>query len=1531
MSKPSNLQKWLARKGGQGKNPGPDKRPDQQWAPLSNGQRQMWLLQELNPDNPFYHYAETYHLRGEIDAQLFIQAYGKIVERHEILRTVFQKHEGQWQQHIHSKPNFVSQYIDLSHSNSSKRKAGNLIVELAKVPFDLSEGPLSRIYLLKLTDHEHIALIVMHHIITDKWSMRLLRDELADYYQKLVRGELVELKPLPLQFGDYAFLKSKQPFPEAAINFWKEELHGAPSLLNIPTDRPPAEKPSYRGQFLAKTLTQAESRQIRQIAKDIDATLYQVFLAAFKIALYQRSGQNDILVGTPITNRDREELEHLIGYFNDTIIIRNYIDGNENLHGLIKSVKKSCLRAFAHKQASFEEVVKAVQPKRYPDRNPLFQHMFILHKVPPKPNFGQGLQLDYAPLDLGVAKFELTFYVSDDGDELDMLMEYATDLYEERTVSLLIDQIKSILLSEVKRIDDLPKLSQPEEAQINQWQAGQKFELENETVVIDLLRTAKSNPRAVAASFGEVQITYEQLLISSANLARELLAKGLQTGQLVGLHIDRSVEMIIGIWGILRAGGAYVPMDPEYPADRLQFMVDDADLTLIVGRELEVTNRSVGITYVHVDATPESDHSIELPDIFPSQPAYLIYTSGSSGKPKGVLVRHRELYFSTQARTRYYTENPHAFLLLSSFSFDSSVAGIFWTTTTGGQLVIAPRRIEQNLPALAEIIEQRQVTHTLLLPSLYSAILRFLPASQLNSIKAVIVAGEACPSKLISTHFEYLPQARLYNEYGPTEATVWCSVAELSLQNSTGEIPIGRPIPGSELFILDENGRQQPIGVPGELYVGGPGLTGGYWRRPDLTDDRFVDHPFSSGEKLYRTGDLTRWRHDGQIDFLGRADEQVKVRGYRIELGEIESIIRAYLASASTRDPTASDSVEGHVAVSLSNAGQLVTFIAQDFEENKLRKDLASRLPGYMVPAHYVRIEEIPHLPNGKIDRKSLPDHDLYRNTQATEVVDTNTFSPIQLKLLEIWREVLKVEQIGLEDNFFEIGGDSISSIQIVARAREADIHLAPTAIFEHQTIGQLALFAKRVDNQKKRSKSDAKVGPLLPIQEWFFEEHRQAPHYWNQAFEWSIAEKKTQQYWKKILPAEVQKHPILSVVFINQDGKKRMSILDDGQRELLEIWDFRNISPTDQEKEFQKRFVQLQDQASLEQSQVFKGILIERAEEQSDSLILMAHHLVVDAVSWSILLRDMELAFNRLRLGEELVKSEAEYVYFEWAEQLTEWLETDRFNGDLAFWQTQESVGFVKPAKAEIPSTEGRSETHTAVYKDARIGALKSEVHQAFNTNTEDLLLAALLLSFQRLWNQAQLCVQMEHNGRNSLDADTDFSSAVGWFTSSYPLLFDLAEKNDLGKKIRTVKETLRGVPNAGLSYGVLRYVNRNTALQQKPDLFFNYLGANAMSTNGNKRMLSSGVRHVDSERNRRLEVNLWLDGSELHAAWTFDSAVEEDSGLRDVIDAFPVKLMEIIDFCLSVENQQYSPSDFPDADLSQSELDDLLGQLDL
>lgn len=1516
MKQQSTLDRWKALRN-QGKATiSLSKRPTDQPVPLAYGQQRLWLLQQLYPDNAFYHYAETYRIRGELQPDQFQAAFQLLVERHDILRTSFHQQEGLLKQQVHEAASFHYRYEDLSQQ--TERLDEHLQAE-ARRAFDLSQGPLTRLAIFKLDTEEWVVQFCLHHIITDKWSMRILREELTELYQKLINGQAATLPPLDIQYHDYAYWQQKQAVNKEELNWWKEQLAGPLPILELPTDFKRPDRPSYRGHYHERQLSKTTVDGLRALSREAGVTLFVLLLTAYKLLLRNYSGSEDILVGTPITNRDRSQLEQLIGFFNETVVLRTDLTGNPSFRQLLERVKQTTFAAFSHKNTPFEVLVKELQPERQANINPIFQQMFILHKVPPMPELTAGVPMQPEPLDLGVTKFDLTLYISDNEEELHSLFEYASDLFKPATIERMQDHLHELLASIVDQPDtpvqELSWISKKERYQLQEeWSKSPAKSPDYATLVQQFEAIAQEKPLQLAASFKSETLTYAELEKRSRLLAQALQEQQLETNQLIGLHCERSLDLIVGIWAILRAGAAYVPLDPDYPAERLDYMIRDAGLSLLLSNQQYTTTAEVTVLDFHTQPTqPTADWSSA---VAPDQLAYMIYTSGSSGQPKGVPIQHRQLTHSTAARTTYYREKPESFLLLSSFSFDSSVAGIFWATSSGGELVIAPKRIEQDLDQLKQLIQSRQVSHTLLLPSLYATLIQHLDAADLASLNSVIVAGEACPPSLAEQHFNRLPNCRLFNEYGPTEAAVWCSVYELQ-PIEKGITPIGRPIPNAELLVLNAEGQLLPVAVAGELYVGGAGLAQGYWQRPELSAQRFVEHPFQYGQKLYRTGDMVKWRPDGQLLFMGRVDEQVKIRGHRIELEEISNLI---CTSAGVTD----------AAVIATDQQRLAAYIVgNDWQESQLRQLLQRQLPGYMVPTYLLPIDQLPRLPNGKLNKQQLPTPQLNRDPSSFD--SNRALSPLEKQLLDIWREVLQQDQLGVDDNFFALGGDSILSIQIVARARRAGIALSPTAIFDHQTISELALFST-IDSAavSPQAAIEIKEGALLPIQHWFFEEHQQVPHFWNQAYRFSLPPTITIEVLEAVIPAVVQKHPNLQVRFQRLAGKWKSELHSEPLQ--LQKFDLSEVPENDQESGLQEYLTHAQESRRLDDP-LFQLCYFDLGSSTPHQLLLIAHHLIIDAVSWSILLADLNTACRQNINAEPIDLGQATTNYLSWASLLQEWAKAEKFTSDLAFWQAQNS-NHQDEAQDNLPYREGQTRTLTGQLGPEWRQHLQGAAHEAFGTNTEELLLTALLIMLQELNGPQPVTVSIEQHGREPLNSSLDFSQSTGWFTSAFPLRLQLPVEAAFDQQIMRIKEQRRAVPNKGLSYGVLRYLSTAAGLDQQPQIFFNYLGQQtglALDQLGSGHFVTESMRHPESERYRRWEFNAELGPTGLMIHWTYCPEVDSGTNISHLLQRFTTILQELIDFCLQRKSTAYTPSDFPDADLNQDELDNLLGQLDL
>jgi len=927
------------------KNGGPSISKIPAGAPLlaSNGQKRLWFLQQLHLANPFYNYSEIYGLTGKLEVEQFTKALQTIIDAHEILRSTYHLEN----EVIVLKITPISPITIITHDLSdSPRSSADLKLEEIKYSegsktFELAEGPLYRIALVKMTKTEHILVLTLHHIVTDKWSMGIFRQQLAKYYRGFCTGTKVMAEIPPIQYGDYSFWQQQIKVPDQQLAYWEKKLSPEIPVLALPKDFRPPSRPSFRGAFCSKSLSKELSLKTLELSSILETTPYTLMLSLFYMLLFRYTDQTDILIGAPISNRDRTELEGLIGFFNDTVVLRTNLKPSMTFKDLVRSVRTTTLEAFANKDVPFDVLVKSIQPERSLGVNPFFQTMFLYHSVPKDPDFGPNLKFSHSVFDHKVSKFDLTLYISEEKGSLTSIFEYATDLFTHSTIERLQAQfdllLKGVTENPELQISKYPMLSTAEEdIFLPNTETVQKFSRSWNGIHQIIEEVGQKFPDKAAVVFKEDSISYKELNQRAENLAHLILEKIDGPSNVIGICIERSLEMIIGLVAILKAGCAYLPLDPEYPRQRINYMLKDAKVSLILttGSELsdltQLTTKTFDITTV--------EHSVkisnsELPSLQPDALAYIIYTSGSTGNPKGVPITHQNIINSTLARPLFYGGDPESFLLMSSIAFDSSKAGIFWTLCTGGTLVISEKRLEQDMDHLSKIVEKNAVSHTLMLPSLYGLLLNHGDIDKLQGLSGVIVAGEACTERLCKKHFEILPGTELFNEYGPTEASVWCIAHKITRDDLKGPIPIGKPIANTEVYILNDRLEQVPYGAVGELYIGGAGLTNGYLNLPEENQKHFVFWPPNSKtpSRLYRSGDLVRYDKKGVLQFLGRKDQQVKVRGFRIELDEVEKVILG-----STLVDRAVVCVEGvqHASDSLETSSLKTQDVFRYIEEN---------------------------------------------------------------------------------------------------------------------------------------------------------------------------------------------------------------------------------------------------------------------------------------------------------------------------------------------------------------------------------------------------------------------------------------------------------------------------------------------------------------------------------------------------------------------------------------------------------------------
>ncbi|MGE3435688.1 MAG: amino acid adenylation domain-containing protein [Blastocatellales bacterium] len=1051
--------------------------PRDQDLPLSFAQERLWFLDQLTPGGASYNIAEAYKLSGPLNPEALEQSLNEVVRRHEVLRTTFAIPSGTKDarpvQVIAPELRLSLPVVDLSGSSEAERKddVERFAAEEARRPFDLARGPLLRATLLRLGAEEHVVLLTVHHIVSDDWSTFVYLREIAILYDAFIEGRPSLLPELPIQYADYACWQRQSlqgEILESQRAYWKQRLAGAPPSLELPASRPRPAIQSSRGASQSFVLTEELSAALAGLSRQEGSTLFMTLLAAFQTLLYRYTGQDDITVGSPVSNRNRSELEGLIGFFVNTLALRTDLSGVPNFRELLRRVRETALGAYAHQDMPFEKLVQELQPNRDLSRTPIFQVMLVMQNIPGQaPELArQGLNMRSMKARGGVAKFDLTLFVTESGGKLSGALNYNTDLFDDDAIVRMLDHFRNLLeaiaANPDRSVAALPMLSEAEERQtLAEW-SGSRDEAPLDQCLHQLFEAqVERTPDAIAVTFEDECLSYRELNRRANQTAHYLRKLGVGPEVLVGVCLDRSIGMMVGLLGVLKAGGAYVPLDPNYPADRLAFMLKDARAQALLtqkhlmGLLLSQSARLCCLDDEWSEIAQESDENLESL-VAAENLAYVIYTSGSTGKPKGSLITHRGLTnYLNWCLSAYPVADGRGSVVHSTIAFDATITALFAPLLAGRAVRLLPERIA--LDALAETLRQEGDYSLIKITPAHLDLLshQLSPEEAGKLTRAFVIGGENLLKEQIRFWQEHAGETHLFNEYGPTEAVVGCVVHDAAPdQLGIGSVSIGRPIPNTQVFALDQFLQPVPVGARGELYLGGVGLARGYLDRPELTAEKFIPHPFSeiAGERLYRTGDVVRFLPDGKLEFLGRVDEQVKIRGYRIECGEIESLLgqREGVREAVV---IAREDIPGDKRLVAYCVAQLPGKLPAHVE---LRNFLKEQLPEYMIPSFFVELEAMPLTLNGKVDRRALPAPDKTRPELKAEFVAPRT--PAEERLAAICAEVLGLERVGVHDHFFDLGGHSLLATQVVSRVRQAfEIELPLRSLFETPTVAGLA------------------------------------------------------------------------------------------------------------------------------------------------------------------------------------------------------------------------------------------------------------------------------------------------------------------------------------------------------------------------------------------------------------------------------------------------------------------------------------------
>ncbi|EKJ7649722.1 pyoverdine non-ribosomal peptide synthetase PvdD [Pseudomonas aeruginosa] len=1363
------------------------KRQDGEPLRLSYAQERQWFLWQLEPESAAYHIPSVLRLRGRLDLDALQRSFDSLVARHETLRTRFRLDGDEARQEIAASMALPLDIVALGplEEGALARQVETTIAR----PFDLERGPLLRVSLLRLAEDDHVLVLVQHHIVSDGWSMQVMVEELVQLYAAYSRGLEVALPALPIQYADYALWQRswmEAGEKERQLAYWTGLLGGEQPVLELPFDRPRPVRQSHRGAQFILELDIDLSQALRRVAQQEGVTAFALLLASFQALLYRYSGQADIRVGVPIANRNRVETERLIGFFVNTQVLKADLDGRMGFDELLAQARQRALEAQAHQDLPFEQLVEALQPERSLSHNPLFQVLFN-YQSEARGN-GQAfrfdeLQMESVQFDSRTAQFDLTLDLTDEEQRFCAVFDYATDLFDASTVERLAGHWRNLLRGIVanprQRLGELPLLDAPERRQtLSEWNPAQRECAVQGTLQQRFEEQARQRPQAVALILDEQRLSYGELNARANRLAHCLIARGVGADVPVGLALERSLDMLVGLLAILKAGGAYLPLDPAAPEERLAHILDDSGVRLLLtqGHLLEHLPRQAGVEVLAIDGLvldgyAESD---PLPTLSADNLAYVIYTSGSTGKPKGTLLTHRNalrLFSATEAWFGF--DERDVWTLFHSYAFDFSVWEIFGALLYGGCLVIVPQWVSRSPEDFYRLLCREGVTVLNQTPSAFKQLMAVAcsadMATQQPALRYVIFGGEALDLQSLRPWFQRFGdrQPQLVNMYGITETTVHVTYRPVSEADLEGGLvsPIGGTIPDLSWYILDRDLNPVPRGAVGELYIGRAGLARGYLRRPGLSATRFVPNPFpgGAGERLYRTGDLARFQADGNIEYIGRIDHQVKVRGFRIELGEIEAAL-AGLAGVRDAVVLAHDGVGGTQLV-----GYVVADSAEDAERlrESLRESLKRHLPDYMVPAHLMLLERMPLTVNGKLDRQALPQPDASLSQQAYRAPG----SELEQRIAAIWAEILGVERVGLDDNFFELGGHSLLATRVISRVRqEQQLDASLKALFERPVLEAFAQGLERTTDAVSTIPLADRQQPLAlsfaQERQWFLWQLEPESAAYHIPSALRLRGRLDVDALQRSFDSLVARHETLRTRFRLEGGRSYQQVQPAvsvsiereqfGEEGLIERIQAIVVQPFD-----------------LERGPLLRVNLLQLAEDDH-VLVLVQHHIVSDGWSMQVMVEELVQLYAAYSQGLDVVLPALPIQYADYALWQRSWMEAGEKERQLAYWTGL--LGGEQPV-LELPFDRPRPARQS--HRGAQLGfELPRELVEAVRALAQRegassfmLLLASFQALLYRYSGQADIRVGVPIANRNRVETER----LIGFFVNTQVLKADL------------------------------------------------------------------------------------------------------------------------------------------------------------
>ncbi|OAB44761.1 non-ribosomal peptide synthetase [Paenibacillus glacialis] len=1492
---------------------------------LSHPQKRIWVVEKIHPGTSLYHLTAVSFKKKTVHFDALEKAILTYIREQDSTRTRFIEHQNEVYQYIRKFEPFSVEMIDFSESAQPQEAFNTWYEQCAQQTFDFENSPLFYFALVKLSINESGYMFKFHHLIADGWSIGSMINSIWDLY-----AHIIQTKDLPpIKSNSYVdFITSEQKYLESA-RFLKNKTFWLDKFRTLPENNLEGSSNEIEGKRTTYWLDPALSQTIKTFVGEMGCSLNTFFVSVVVLYLHKVERQKDIVIGTPVLNRSGKKEKEMFGMFTSTMPYRIQIEDQMTIIDLLKYVNEDLSKCYYHQKYPYDLLVRDLEMKKASSQN-LFDFCVNYYNTKLVTEI-EGDSIETTELYAGSQLYALQMVIKDwaaDGSLMincDYKISAYTNEQIERMFSRLYHVIELIIADPLQKITDISVVSSLEKDRLlNEWNATSANYPTNKLIHQLIEDQVERTPDHIAICFESKQLTYRELNQQSNRLARKLRELGVGRNTIVAMMVSHSPEVIIGILAVLKAGGAYVPVDPDYPMERIQYILEDSGAHLLltnvsVPEESLFNGKIIDLRDLRLyEGDVTNLQAINATDDL----VYLIYTSGSTGKPKGVMIEQQGLVnYIWWARKMYIREQSEAFALYSSLSFDLTVTSVFIPLINGNRINIYAS--EQSEFVLYRILEENN-SHIIKLTPSHLTLLKDLDLKE-SVVRRFIVGGEDLKASLArSTYNSFGGNIEIYNEYGPTETVVGCMIYRYDTnQDLSGSVPIGKPADNVQLYILDEQLNLLPEGAIGELYISGDGVARGYRNRQDMTQDRFLPNPFVTDTRLYRTGDLVRYNSSGQMDYLGRIDNQVKIRGFRIELGEIESQIIDEMGvyDAVVIDRTQEDGSTYLCAYYIAD---------REISEGELRGSLLSRLPGYMVPTYFVRVDQIPLTPNGKVDRTKLPE--VIKKDVLPETAD-QPINVIEEVLIQTYQTILNVNRIGRRHNFYHMGGDSIKAIQIAAKLNEAGLKvkvkdiLALPVLFELAAVLSFHDKSSQMQIQQKPAEGDISA---LPITSWFFEQAFTKEDHWHQSVLLKLKQPMHLREVKLIVNELIAHHDSLRINYRRESrtlfyNSSHLQALD-----LVEEIDLTGFTNKQQQEKMIEHGYRIKSQFNIENDPLFRACLFVTDTLGGRTLLLTAHHLVIDAVSWRILLDDFTLLADQFRHTGKLQLPQKTHSYQVWAEFLQAYGKEEGLK-ELSYWRKVIENGneFTAMYKDNSISNSLPSQQHMihAQLEVEETRLLLTEANTAYRTEANDLLVLTLGLAVRNLTQRENIVLELEGHGREELSDDIDLTRTLGWFTSLYPVLLHLTG-HDYADLIKSVKEQLRTIPHKGIGYGILRYISQSLPQSQgRSAIRFNYLGQMDNGFDNHLFQLLQDDSGADHAPENRLSCALdiiaaVIDGS-LQITVTYDAASHEMNEIERFLTHFTKTLSELIHYCVYDAKKQFTPSDFDTASLLQSEIE--------